>query len=348
MAPSILSSVPFVLTRFIFQGDQRRVGMELDALYSNLSSRRSQQERDETWAKHSTEPSATILPSNRDAAPLIVPADLSTPLRDRITQRFLKTCPKLGPLPLFSCVYLIQDNLVAKVGPHVHPSEAAALCYLRDIVGIKEAPRVVDCFQERESGNWCIIMERIRGISLDVVLDDYTDEEREHVTKQLRETFDKMRAHRSPKIASLAVDTKGSIVYGGVRDRFFLGGRDGPFDDECTFAEALYQSLRARSRGYATECVGLLLHHFFGKSKTAPPFVLTNASLGPHNILVDGCRVVGIVSWSQAGFYPEYWEYVKASFWEDDFFGGRNVIAKALKPYLVQLSVLLHARDIVW
>lgn len=30
-----------------------------------------------------------------------------------------------------------------------------------------------------------------------------------------------------------------------------------------------------------------------------------------HNILVEGGRITGIIDWEYAGWYPEYWEYVK-------------------------------------
>ena len=38
--------------------------------------------------------------------------------------------------------------------------------------------------------------------------------------------------------------------------------------------------------------------------------VFTHADLAPYNIMVDEGHVVGIVDWQDAGWYPEYWEYV--------------------------------------
>ncbi len=76
--------------------------------------------------------------------------------------------------------------------------------------------------------------------------------------------------------------------------------------------------------------------------------VLTNGRLGLENIFVDGPRIVGILGWSQAGFYPQYWEYAKAAFFDNDYFDTGNIIRKALDPYIQELSAMLHARDIVY
>ncbi|KAF2134432.1 phosphotransferase enzyme family protein [Dothidotthia symphoricarpi CBS 119687] len=47
------------------------------------------------------------------------------------------------------------------------------------------------------------------------------------------------------------------------------------------------------------------------------PIVFTHGDLRPANIIVSAtspARVVAIVDWEQAGWYPDYWEYCKASF----------------------------------
>lgn len=40
--------------------------------------------------------------------------------------------------------------------------------------------------------------------------------------------------------------------------------------------------------------------------------LFTHGDLDARNILVENGCVTGIVAWEQAGWYPEYWEYVKA------------------------------------
>ncbi|RAH70030.1 uncharacterized protein BO66DRAFT_438735 [Aspergillus aculeatinus CBS 121060] len=40
--------------------------------------------------------------------------------------------------------------------------------------------------------------------------------------------------------------------------------------------------------------------------------VFTHGDFAPRNILVEGDRVTAVLDWEDAGWYPEYWEYIKA------------------------------------
>ena len=40
--------------------------------------------------------------------------------------------------------------------------------------------------------------------------------------------------------------------------------------------------------------------------------VLTHGDFHPRNIIIKDGVVTGIIDWECAGWYPEYWEYVKA------------------------------------
>lgn len=41
--------------------------------------------------------------------------------------------------------------------------------------------------------------------------------------------------------------------------------------------------------------------------------MFTHGDLTQHNIIVQGNKVTGLIDWKYAGWYPEYWEYVKFS-----------------------------------
>lgn len=45
-----------------------------------------------------------------------------------------------------------------------------------------------------------------------------------------------------------------------------------------------------------------------------PPPVFTHGDLNPCNIIVRDGKVVGIIDWEFAGWYPHYWEYTAAWF----------------------------------
>lgn len=41
--------------------------------------------------------------------------------------------------------------------------------------------------------------------------------------------------------------------------------------------------------------------------------VMTHNDLDPRNILIQGSWVVALLDWELSGYYPEYWEYCKAT-----------------------------------
>ena len=45
--------------------------------------------------------------------------------------------------------------------------------------------------------------------------------------------------------------------------------------------------------------------------------VFAHDDIAPRNKHVRGTKVIGIVDREHVGFYPEYWEYVKAYYWAD-------------------------------
>ncbi len=259
----------------------------------------------------------------------------------KITAGYLDSCRRLGDMPLHSSVRELPNNLVAKWGKRVHPGEAYVLKYI-EAEGVRlPVPRVYACFKEEESGYWCIIMDKITGTSLEITRDGYSPAQQDEVTEQLRAMLASLRVHQRKEIGSFSTN----LNVGPASDRFFLSrDRAGPFAREQDFVTALGLALRARCNDNITEGAIAMLNAVPRTDR----FVLTNGRLGLDNILVRGTKIVGILSWSQAGFYPQYWEYAKAAFFDNDFFDPANVIRLALDPYLPELSAMLHVRDIVY
>ena len=78
------------------------------------------------------------------------------------------------------------------------------------------------------------------------------------------------------------------------------------------FNAGLMQAVRARVNNSWAEMVVRFI-----KAMPSHKIVLTHNDLSPRNILVRDGKVVAIVDWELSGFYPDYWEYVKAYFWPD-------------------------------
>jgi hypothetical protein len=71
------------------------------------------------------------------------------------------------------------------------------------------------------------------------------------------------------------------------------------------------------------------------------PIVLTHGDLRPANIIVTAAspaRVVAIIDWEQAGWYPDYWEYCKAMFTTSYDGEWRGYIDQFLAPHAAPLE----------
>jgi aminoglycoside phosphotransferase (APT) family kinase protein len=78
--------------------------------------------------------------------------------------------------------------------------------------------------------------------------------------------------------------------------------------------------------------------------------VFTHGNICPKNILVDeDGKVVSILDWSEAGYAPAFWEYVKSYLDDDDScFYLDEAPDRMMDPWPLQLSVMMHAHDIIW
>lgn len=79
---------------------------------------------------------------------------------------------------------------------------------------------------------------------------------------------------------------------------------------------------------------GLVLRRMYRENQ-GHAIRFTHADIAPRNIMVENGRITGIIDWEEAGWYPEYWEYIKAMY----AVGGDWAIKwplyidKYLKPY---------------
>lgn len=70
----------------------------------------------------------------------------------------------------------------------------------------------------------------------------------------------------------------------------------------------------------------------------------THADMAPRNIIVQRGRVVAIVDWEFAGWYPEYWEFTKANFNYFPGEGWEDYLRVALPGYETELI----AEETLW
>jgi hypothetical protein len=105
----------------------------------------------------------------------------------------------------------------------------------------------------------------------------------------------------------------GSVNGGTVQDRFFkLDYEEGPFLSIKSFNDWLLAAATRRRPGPDEVIDG----PYRDLLPDTGDIYFTHGDLTLGNIIVSGIpgsqRIVGIVDWEQAGWYPEYWEYCKA------------------------------------
>ncbi|KAF2434073.1 kinase-like protein [Tothia fuscella] len=275
------------------------------------------------------------------ASNAIVDSDYVTTKLPRITRELLDTCERIGPND--SHIYRLNATTVVKVGDHVRLAEAHAMRYVRKNTSIP-LPEVLDAYllddQEGVSApHTCIVMTFVEGKTLDEEWPTYTDVEKANITSELKSYIAEMRTLRSSQIASV----DGTYC----NDQFFSDelGSYGPFESESAFKAGLAAALRAKGDNSWTEMIIKFI-----QSLPDGEVLLTHNDIAPRNILVKNAKVVAILDWENSGFYPEYWEYVKAMYWPDwqSPWITEGVVDSILNPYITELALLLHAREIIW
>ena len=161
------------------------------------------------------------------------------------------------------------------------------------------------------------------------------------IARQLREILTTMRRAQRPPAdggegggGGGGGSLIGSCDGGAVREcrvRFTYTG--GPFADEAGFNDYLIKDVY---KAAPTQIRNALARRL----RTDHRIVFTHGDLVQHNILVrDDGRISGLIDWEYAGWYPEYWEYVK--------FFQRHADHRDWKDYAADIFPQLYDDELV-
>lgn len=235
-------------------------------------------------------------------------------------------------------VFRVDEKTVVKTGDDTRMAEAAAMSFVREKTGLP-VPKVLDAYVDAESSNVFIVMEYIDGRPLDEKWDSYSELQKRSIECQLEKYLKEMRQISGTFVGSV----DGSLCHDPLFDD--APTLSGPFESEAAFHEGLVSVMKEKGYSAWTDMVIRFIEKI-------PPhrIVFTHNDIAPRNILVRDAKVVGIVDWEFAGFYPEYWEYVKAFCWPDwqSSWIKEGVLDKILEPYLLELAYMMHVRNIIW
>ncbi|KAL2171807.1 hypothetical protein VTG60DRAFT_1504 [Thermothelomyces hinnuleus] len=183
-------------------------------------------------------------------------------------------------------------------------------------------PEVFGWRRDAETGERFVYMDLPQGEILEDRWAGLSEVEREAVCAQLRDVVAEWRRLRLG-----GVEFVGSVDNGPLQDEVFrrcaMAGAPpaGPFPTVAMFHDYFVSMAVAVSQSrYAAGSAGgggggqvrYTPHHLFPEHV---PVVFTHGGLHPRNIVVSAGprpRVVAILGWEQAGWYPAYWELCKA------------------------------------
>jgi tRNA A-37 threonylcarbamoyl transferase component Bud32 len=186
-------------------------------------------------------------------------------------------------------------NVAVKLGKGIQLGEAAALTAAQK-AGVP-VPGVVGT--EIIQGVNHLKMDFIQGEALSKLWPKMSSEEKRDIAQQLREVLTIMRSATPPPNYIGACDNT------GIREaRVYHLHTDSPCVDEAAFNRYLLSGLFPATPPALRDA-------FASKLRTNHRVVLSHCDLAPRNIIVREGKIVALVDWEDAGWYPEYWEYVK-------------------------------------
>ncbi|KAK7431651.1 hypothetical protein QQZ08_001870 [Neonectria magnoliae] len=177
------------------------------------------------------------------------------------------------------------------MGANNHPNEALALRFMKEHTTIP-VPEVI-------SSDWdCITMEYIEGQTLKEAWPSLTPDQRSDILAQLRGYMAQMRALGGICLGRL--DGQGVVVPS------MMTRSGGPFGSLVDFHNWL---VRPPKR---TEAHTMYWHQITTQLGADYPIVFTHGDIAARNVMVRDGRIVALLDWEWAGWYPEYWDYVFA------------------------------------
>ncbi|THV55383.1 hypothetical protein BGAL_0009g00330 [Botrytis galanthina] len=185
-------------------------------------------------------------------------------------------------------------NKVLKSGRNLQLSEADAMRYIATHTSIP-VPRVIEATTDGKLTS--ITMEYIEGERLDKVWNTLPEDQKKSIASQINDMLFQLRGLTGRYIGGMnrtpAIDSR----------RYDLEG--GPFKSEAEFNEFLISDAYAQ----VPKCFLKMAEHSL---LTNHAIIFAHGELAPRNILVKEGRVVAVLDWENAGWYPEYWDFVKS------------------------------------
>ena len=169
------------------------------------------------------------------------------------------------------------------------PNEALALQFIKAHTTIP-VPQMLSSSWDR------ITMEFVEGQTLQQAWPVLTSDQRVDVLAQLTGYIAQLRNLRGVHIGRL--NGEGALVPG------IMTRSGGPFNTLAEFHDFLVNPPKR------LEAQSMYWHQITTQLSAECPIVFTHGDIAARNIMVRDGRIVALLDWENAGWYPEYWDYV--------------------------------------
>ncbi|KAB5554752.1 kinase-like domain-containing protein [Coniochaeta sp. 2T2.1] len=177
------------------------------------------------------------------------------------------------------------------MGARDHPNEAMALRFVKAYTSIP-VPDVVSSDWDR------LTMTYVEGETLHQAWPTLTADQQSGILAQLQDYISQLQALGGIYLGRL--DGQGVVVPS------MMTRSGGPFGSLTELHEWLVQP----PRRLPTQSI--YWHQITTQLRADCPIVFTHGDIAARNILIHDGRIVALLDWEFAGWYPEYWDYVFA------------------------------------
>ncbi|KAI6128910.1 kinase-like protein [Pisolithus croceorrhizus] len=203
-------------------------------------------------------------------------------------------------------VIRVGEDVVVKVAQRFDHDEHGVLQFLDERVPGIAAPRALGLVEVGSTS--FMFMTRIPGTTLETRWASLSPEAKKHVQRALDKNFAALRELELPPGAPLGFPLGRRICKDVRRDERVSTS---PIHNEAQFNDFLLHSPSSRAaQGHKSWLRSML--------RTDHRILFTHADLHPRNVMVvdrpdGGVELSGLIDWEASGYYPEYWEHVKAT-----------------------------------
>lgn len=205
---------------------------------------------------------------------------------------------------LRATIVSVQDEVVVKYGYDIREVEADTMRFVARETRMP-VPKVYGVYKS-ESGATFIVMEFMNGATMEKVWKTLSREGKKSMGLELRGYFRELR-----KLKEIYIGALGRLP---CTSESLQGLYTGPFENERELNETFVKNYEHTVPGY----FGSMLT---GMLKDGHEIVFSHSDLNMRNILVRDKKIVAVLDWEYAGFFPEYWDYAHAYLgvrWNDE------------------------------